>query len=205
MGTIIVDIVELNFLQQVLNGLASQAATSSRIDTAKLAVAGHSRGGKLAALQLAGSYVSPPPMAAYLVDPIDNTMFSPEGSTYPSVAKALAAAVPLRKAGISGAGISSSCNPAGTNYPRFYDALATGSWLTVLPQSTHVAFTSSLAGLLGFCGFGRTSSSETIAITAAAMTGWMQSNVRGTAVPAQLTSYLNSKVQAGTITFAVKP
>jgi hypothetical protein len=57
----------------------------------------------------------------------------------------------------------SACNPAGTNYPRFYDAVGAGSWLTVLPQATHVSFQpASLASLLGICGFGRTSSTVSL-------------------------------------------
>jgi hypothetical protein len=89
---------------------------------------------------------------------VDNTQFSPEGPNYPSAAAALAAAAPQRIAGVSGAGIISACNPAGTNYPRFFNALGSGSWLTVLPGATHVSFTSaSLASLFGICGIGRTS------------------------------------------------
>lgn len=52
--------------------------------------------------------------AAYLVDPVDNTQYSPESPENPSATKALAASG--RAAGISGAGILSSCNPEGGNY-----------------------------------------------------------------------------------------
>jgi hypothetical protein len=98
--------------------------------------------------------ITPTAAAAFAVD---NTMFSPEGPNYPAAAKALAALNPRRIAGVSGAGIISSCNPSGTNYPRFIDALGSGSWLTVLPGATHVAFTSASFLSSLFCGFGRTS------------------------------------------------
>jgi hypothetical protein len=57
------------------------------------------RGGKLAALQLAGkSDIT----TAYLIDPVDNTYFTPVGPDYPSAVQALASAAPPRVAGITG-------------------------------------------------------------------------------------------------------
>ena len=52
--------------------------------------------------------------AAYLVDPVDNTRQTPESPAYPSAIRALrAAGLPV---GITGASITSSCNPADANH-----------------------------------------------------------------------------------------
>ncbi|KAF8056356.1 hypothetical protein HT031_006355 [Scenedesmus sp. PABB004] len=138
------------------------------------------RGGKLAALQLA---TNPSVRAAYLVDPVDNTMFSPESEQYPSAAKALAAAQPRRRAGVSGAGVVSLCNPADANYPRFVDALAPGSWLEVLPNATHLAFAGAGFGSLPICGKGALSAREATSITAATMLAWLQQERSGRPPP----------------------
>ena len=52
--------------------------------------------------------------AAYLVDPVDNTKYSPEGEEYPSGVKALKRVG--KPVGITGAGIMGRCNPEGSNY-----------------------------------------------------------------------------------------
>lgn len=52
--------------------------------------------------------------AAYLIDPVDNTTFTPESSGYPSAVKALLqSGKPLA---LTGAGIVGRCNPNGSNY-----------------------------------------------------------------------------------------
>jgi hypothetical protein len=52
--------------------------------------------------------------AAYLIDPVDNTRFTPESSDYPSAVKALLHSG--KQVGISGAGIVGCCNPKGSNF-----------------------------------------------------------------------------------------
>jgi len=52
--------------------------------------------------------------AAFLVDPVDNTSQTPEGPKYPSAVRALRdAGLPV---GITGAGLTGSCNPADANH-----------------------------------------------------------------------------------------
>jgi hypothetical protein len=57
------------------------------------------RGGKLAALHMAANSSI---LTGYLIDPVDNTIFSPESAAYPSAVKALKALQPPRTAGVSG-------------------------------------------------------------------------------------------------------
>lgn len=209
LGTIITDNVELQFMQLVLDNLKAQATASSssssplagRLDFSVLAVAGHSRGGKLAALQLA---TSPAVKAGYLIDPVDNTIFSPESALYPSAVKALAAATPRRVAGVSGAKIPSLCNPPDANYEKFYAALGSGSWLQVLPQATHLSFAQTPLAATPICGKGSTTPLVGVPVTVATVTAWMEQAVRGRPLPAEFTAWVNQKAQEGVLTFTVK-
>lgn len=111
------------------------------------------RGGKLAALQYASN---PAIKTSYLIDPVDNTVFSPESDAYPSAVKALQQQDPRKIAGVTGAGITSLCNPEGSNYSKFYDALGPGSWFVVLPQATHLALAETPLAATHICGKGTT-------------------------------------------------
>jgi hypothetical protein len=87
---------------------------------------------------------------------VDNTMFSPESPLYPSAVKALAAAAPQRIAGVSGAGVTSLCNPESANYEKFYAVLGKGSWLQELPQATHLSYAQTPLAATPVCGKGST-------------------------------------------------
>ena len=52
--------------------------------------------------------------AAYLIDPVDNTRFTPVSAEYPSAVRALRRAG--RPVGITGAGVVGRCNPKGCNF-----------------------------------------------------------------------------------------
>jgi hypothetical protein len=91
-----------------------------------------------------------------LIATVDNTIFSPESPLYPSAVKALAAAAPQRIAGVSGAGVTSLCNPEDANYKTFYAALGKGSWLQELPQATHLSYAETLLAATPICGKGST-------------------------------------------------
>ena len=49
-----------------------------------------------------------------LIDPVDNTDFTPESADYPSAVRALRGAG--RPLAITGAGVVGRCNPPGSNY-----------------------------------------------------------------------------------------
>jgi hypothetical protein len=87
---------------------------------------------------------------------VDNTIFSPESPLYPSAVKALAAAAPQRIAGVSGAGVTSLCNPENANYEKFYAVLGRGSWLQELPQATHLSYAQTPLAATPICGKGST-------------------------------------------------
>jgi hypothetical protein len=123
-----------------------------------MVAAGHSRGGKLATLLFAaGTYnIS----AAYLLDPVDVTTFTPDSPQNPSAARALREkGLPV---GITGAGIKSSCNPEEGGYGVMFEAAGDGSWLSVIPGASHgefadggaVANEAAVSGVRGDQGWG---------------------------------------------------
>lgn len=166
-------------LPSALQWAASQAATPGsplfgRVDTNKIVLSGHSRGGKLAALVFAGARMDclraappglPPPQpcveqqlptcplwrwqsvapagkqsrarAAYLIDPVDVTQFSPVSADNPSAAAALQQAG--RPVGITAASIIGSCNPASGGYQAIWPAVPAGSWLGVQTGASHAS------------------------------------------------------------------
>jgi hypothetical protein len=92
----------LNQQQQEPAGAAT-APVPLPLDWERAAVMGHSRGGKLAALHFArgfgvgaggaeaaaGAAQTPRFRACFLVDPVDNTPFTPESALYPSAVRAI--------------------------------------------------------------------------------------------------------------------
>jgi len=139
------DAVELPFLPPVWAwavGAAGEAG--SALNTSGLLVAGHSRGGKLAALHLCASTAGatpglPPIVGAALIDPVDNTLFSPESVLYPSAL----ACVGGSAVSLTGAGVVAACNPPGSNYPSWLAAVAPGSWTARLLKASHATFVDS--------------------------------------------------------------
>ncbi|KAK9817015.1 hypothetical protein WJX72_008340 [[Myrmecia] bisecta] len=134
------DASEVQFLDQLIDWVAQQNDTpntplSGLVDISKIAVAGHSRGGKLAALHLAGN---PRVKTAFLIDPVDSTTYVPPSPQNPSAVQALAGLG--KRAGMVAAGITCSCNPAGSNYQKFFGVLGSGSWLAVILQASHQEF-----------------------------------------------------------------
>ncbi|PNW84556.1 hypothetical protein CHLRE_03g148750v5 [Chlamydomonas reinhardtii] len=210
---IVVDRVELTYLEPLLTWLETQSADAKsplygRADVSRLGTMGHSRGGKLAALQFAGrTDVS----GCVLFDPVDGSPMTPESADYPSATKALAAAG--RSAGLVGAAITGSCNPVGQNYPKFWGALAPGSWQMVLSQAGHMQFARTGNPFLDWsldrlCGRGTMMSSDVITYSAAFTVAWFEGIFR----PAQsqmgisnFKTWANTQVAARSITFDIKP
>lgn len=179
------DAQDLGFLgpiRKLLEGGSKEPGgpLAGALDFSQQATAGHSRGGKLAALHLAKS----PAIikTSVLIDPVDNTMFSPESDSYPSAAKALAALNPRKTAAVIGVGVPSACNPTEANYQTFYSQLAPGSWLEVLPGATHMDFVVPLGGLLPMppvCGTGNGTAAAARDDAAAFTVAWLQQAFRG--------------------------
>ena len=138
---VVEDVKELECLICVLDWLAAEVVrpgsrVHGKVNLASVGIAGHSRGGKLAALHFAGALCfarvavdssygaswnfwaglagSDRFKAAFLIDPVDNTKDAPESPVCPNASKALRASG--KRVGMVGAGVIGSCNPEGSNY-----------------------------------------------------------------------------------------
>ncbi|EIE24592.1 hypothetical protein COCSUDRAFT_62023 [Coccomyxa subellipsoidea C-169] len=200
----------MDFFDGILSWLASENQSKdsklhSLLDFDRIAVAGHSRGAKLAYRAQV--------KAAYLIDPVDNTTFTPESAEYPSAVRALRQSG--KPVGITGAGIVGKCNPNGSNYEEFNGAAPAKSWLTLVAQSSHTEFLN--AGFILnrafalLCGNrGSNSFQETLRLTAPPMLAWMDSQLRGDnpAAKERLMSFyrfMDAEEAAGTVRFNIKP
>jgi hypothetical protein len=147
-------------------------------------VAGHSRGGKVAGL----AFASHPSIAtaAWLIDPVDSSQFSPITEEDPSAVEAVRSA--KKRVGVVGAGITRpflgpSCNPPDGNYMKFYETASPGSWQVFVPGASHTTFES--AGPIVdaaqdlLCGFGRISRPVAAGLSAVPMLYWFERELRG--------------------------
>ena len=179
-----------------------------------LFTAGHSRGAKLAALQYAGSlefarcggasgsggseapndsYFLPRQSlkisSSFLIDPIDNTRFTPPSEAYPSAAAALRAQGDEASLGIAAAGKIGACNPLESGFNHFWPAVLGGgsdppspsSFLIVFKGAGHATFNDagSLGNRLGdwLCGSGDLGREAAMSDAGAAMVSWFDSVV----------------------------
>lgn len=176
-GRLVADKEECGYarvIREALPSLAAQAPgfDASLLDATRLASAGHSRGGKMAALHAAEGISA----TAFLVDPVD----SDGGSQSPSAVAALKdRGMAL---GLVGAGVTGRCNPEGRNWKEFHRVIGPGSWFELVVDAGHAHFVfppqpwRQAYRLL--CGGGRLSCQATIDLTLPAMLGWLESEYR---------------------------
>ena len=100
-------------------------------ETSRLGLAGHSRGGKVAWLEL----VADPSRAQAIagVDPVDGTG-GPLGNQARVVQGPFAFSLPTL---VIGTGLGGNCAPAGDNHEQFYAASASPAWHIVVPNAGH--------------------------------------------------------------------
>ncbi|KAI8469863.1 MAG: hypothetical protein J3K34DRAFT_521872 [Monoraphidium minutum] len=171
------------YLLAALNGLNTDPASQwfGRLDLSRLGAAGHSRGGKVAALHLA-SPAAPLFSAAYLIDPVD----SEGGAGEPSAVEALRGRG--KRFGISAAGIVGSCNPPDRT-KGFWEVAAPGSWRETLRRGGHAQFCNISSWVVEraldmLCGAGGDSHEAVMALTLPPMVAWLSSELGVGAPPA---------------------
>jgi len=172
---------EVNAFPSLLAWVQTESGPGGKLgnysDPSAPVVAGHSRGGKIAALIFANNNSV---KAAWLIDPIDASRWAPESPENPSAARALARSG--KTAGIEGAGILSSCNPTEGNYQVMFDASGPGSWEVFIPGASHSSFSD--AGVVlnavqdALCSRGRISRAEVANLTATPMLAWYWKQLR---------------------------
>jgi len=185
------------------------------VDLRRVAVMGHSRGAKLAALVAAGGTPdgSPAPAAAVCVDPVDMTSQTRKAG-YPSAVDALGAAP--RRLALIGAGVTGWCNPEDEGWRKFWPALLPGSWRLVLPNAGHMQFTDAKGATAWawdkLCGAGKTgapgnSHKPIIQWTSAAAVAWLESAFRPEQASAPLAKYqafIKEQAAQGFVQFEIK-
>lgn len=145
------DSIEFTFLPLAV----SWAASVAPVFASAILVAGHSRGGRLAAdLFCAPPAGTPTIAAASWIDPTDNDWTSPESVLYPSGLKACAAnssPVSLTLSGLK----SPNCKYPGAAGDVWIPVAGAGSWISTLLKGTHTAFIDStfadVATAAAFC------------------------------------------------------
>lgn len=173
-------ILELEAFNPLLQWVDKQTKNKTspiygRADMSKVVLSGHSRGGKLAALNYGNNPTKV--AAAWLVDPIDSSTFSPISPENPSGVEAIRG----KEIGVEGAGIRSSCNPTEGNYQKFYAAGNAGSWKYEIPKASHSTFSDGgfvLNTAQDFlCGKGGITRATAANLTATPMLAWFYKQI----------------------------
>eukprot|EP01025_Chloroclados_australasicus_P052667 TRINITY_DN6148_c0_g1_i6.p4 TRINITY_DN6148_c0_g1~~TRINITY_DN6148_c0_g1_i6.p4 ORF type:complete len:230 (-),score=11.40 TRINITY_DN6148_c0_g1_i6:1471-2160(-) len=178
------DIVEMTFVKQIKDWVlySLQQFQEIQINAHSIGIAGHSRGGKIAALLYADddeeTYIS----TVYLIDPVDSTKYTPASADFPSAVQALAGK--NKTLGLTGSDISGMCNPKGSNYLHFWNVVnQQSSSLQVVQNSGHMQFCEPpkwFKPILNYmCGYGSNTAQETINLVLKEMTPWMLRHVIG--------------------------
>lgn len=116
--------------------------------------------------------------SAFLIDPVDNTRFTPASEAYPSAAAALRAQGSEATLAVAAAGKIGACNPLVSGYKHFWPASFGGdaSFLLVFKGAGHATFND--AGRLGnkladwLCGRGDLGREAAMSDAGAAMVSW---------------------------------
>lgn len=177
------DVTSVQLLTDLINWCGTDPLMRRIADCTRIYLCGHSRGAKISALAAAAD---PRVAAMTLLDPVDNTVYAPLAPGFPS---AVAALQELRSTGrslpiaIIGAGRGADCAPPGSNYPRFFAAAPSSSWLLTLRQAGHLAFLDA-ASLLqrAVCTPSSVPDEAVRAASAAVMVAWAQVTIRGVAL-----------------------
>lgn len=196
--------IEVGFVPFFMEWITEEGRAEC-VDVQRTAVAGHSRGGKLAGLALA-EYVEHGVKTAFLLDPDDMTTFQTESEANPSAVKALKkCSAPFA---VVGAGVGGMCNPPEANYTHFWEVAKNSSWLVTIPQAGHMQLTGpnwAEAWVLDLvCGSGKISHEAAMTDSVVPMLAWLDRFFREVERRPQASlfeDWRKSEVSAGRITF----
>jgi pimeloyl-ACP methyl ester carboxylesterase len=132
-------------------GITYAITNLALVDADKVAVLGHSRGGKLAAMVTA---IDPRVDATLLLDPVNGCGMGPFTTTCPDIAKPAIAGAITKPVGIMGETNNSganSCAPAAQNYVTVRNAITAAPWNVewTFTGADHMDFTDDGGGLVG--------------------------------------------------------
>lgn len=190
-GNALDDVVSAAMIRDLIGWAQSDVLLGQLVDTAGedanagVYLVGHSRGGKISALE---ALEDPRVRAACLLDPVDNTVYAPLGAGFPS---ALAA---MRERGDGGPPLvvvggerGGDCAPGGANYLDFARAASGDSWGVEIAGAGHFQFLDNATFVQrAVCEEGRASESEVRGVSQALMVAHAETVFRGAARDAAL-------------------
>lgn len=147
------------------------------VDTSKVYVVGHSRGGKGNAL---AAQIDPRIVGIFGIDPVDSN--PPGMSGVSAIANMSKTKAPLAVVGADKGGQGfQACAPAADNYAKFYDAAQTTAWELLITETGHMQFLDTQSGCLAClaCTRGSRGDKEVRSITHVAMVAWAEFTIRG--------------------------
>lgn len=121
--------------------------------------------------------------ALFLLDPVDVTIYAPEGADYPSACAGLRAlggtGRPLPLA-VVGSGLNDKdCVPPGSNHAAYYDASTAPAWEVVVANSGHFSFVDERGGMMdAICRTGTAPDAVVRELSQAMMVAWAEAMVR---------------------------
>ncbi|GAQ77704.1 Hypothetical protein KFL_000020650 [Klebsormidium nitens] len=194
------DVLSARFISELITWAEQSRILKSKIDTRRVYLCGHSRGGKISVLAAAQDQRV---AALCLLDPVDNTVYAPLAPGYPSAVAALrvgrdgtesirgpagpktvlvkgrylAASLPIA---IVGGAFGGDCAPPDANYRQFYNASSSPSWEVVIREAGHFQFVDNASTLQdAVCGSGRVDSKVVNDVSKAVMVTWAELMIRG--------------------------
>ena len=190
-GNALDDVVSAAMIRDLIGWAQSDVLLGQLVDTAGedanagVYLVGHSRGGKISALE---ALEDPRVRAACLLDPVDNTVYAPLGAGFPS---ALAA---MRERGDGGPPLvvvggerGGDCAPGGANYLDFARAASGDSWGVEIAGAGHFQFLDNATFVQkAVCEEGLASDAEVRGVSQALMVAHAETVFRGAARDAAL-------------------
>lgn len=194
LGKMIVEIVGWAAQQNQKAG----SALNGLVDTSKVVLVGHSRGGKVSALAAqADSRV----VAFFGIDPVNSNPPGQSGASALTGMGQMKAAVAVVGADKGATGFQ-ACAPKADNYEKFFNAAKSPAWEILLIEAGHMQFLDRRALCLPCvaCTNGKTQDALIREITQTAMVAWAEKYTRGANISSYLTgSWLQSWKQKGSL------